>query len=45
MRELNVKEIKDVNGGVLPIIIFVASMDIGLIGTMLIVQSAMGSKK
>lgn len=45
MRELNVNEIQDVNGGVLPLIIFVVSMDVGLIGTMLIVQSAMGSKK
>lgn len=35
MRELNVKEIKEVNGGVLPFVIAVVSADLVLIGAMI----------
>jgi len=44
MRELNVSEMEQVNGGIIPLIIAVASIDLGLIASMLIVQSAMSHK-
>ena len=41
MRELSVKEIENVNGGIIPFIVAVVSVDVGLIASMFVVQSAM----
>ncbi|MBL4832046.1 MAG: class IIb bacteriocin, lactobin A/cerein 7B family [Aliivibrio sp.] len=44
MRELNTCEIEEVNGGIIPLIIAIVSIDVGLIASMFVVQSAMGKK-
>jgi len=44
MRELGANEIQEVNGGIIPFIVAVVAIDVGLISTMLIVQSSIDKK-
>lgn len=41
MTELNLEQLQDINGGVLPFIIAVAAFDLGVIASMWVVGKAM----
>ena len=45
MKELSLEQQQEVNGGILPIVIGIVCFDLGLIATMGIAYTAMGSEE